>query len=104
MVGNVNPRVADYSVASGIFNVKLDQPIDRWERFIAQTLTDMHESSRYGFAVNFMAPCAPALAPRLELYCTSAEPWMRFCEQELGSAVELLAAYGLREFTLLVRK
>jgi SAM-dependent methyltransferase len=104
IVGNVSPRVADYSVASGIFNVKLDQPVDRWERFIAQTLTDMHKCSRHGFAVNFMAPRASTHAPQLELYRTSAEPWMRYCEEELGSAVELLSAYGLREFTLLVRK
>jgi SAM-dependent methyltransferase len=104
MVGDVSPRVADYSVASGIFNVKLDQPVDRWKRFVAQTLTDMHKCSRYGFAVNFMAPRAPACAAQLELYRTSAEPWIRYCEEELGSPVELLSAYGLREFTLLVRK
>src|SRR5580704_17023731 len=29
LVGTANPRIADYSIASGIFNVKLDQPIER---------------------------------------------------------------------------
>jgi hypothetical protein len=103
IVGETSPRVADYSVASGIFNVKLDQPIHRWEHFIAKTLDDMQGCSRHGFAVNFKALCFPADAPQPELYRTPAEPWICYCEQQLGLSVELVTAYGLREFTLLVR-
>jgi SAM-dependent methyltransferase len=103
LVADASPRIADYSIASGIFNVKLDQPIDGWERFIAKTLSDMYSCSQYGFAVNFMAPCSPGDSSEAGLYHTPAEPWIHFCEQELGSSVELLTAYGLREFTLLVR-
>src|SRR5262245_47788518 len=62
VVATASPRAADYSVASGIFNVKLDHPLDRWERFIAKTLTEMRAVSRRGFAVNFMAPLAPGRA------------------------------------------
>jgi hypothetical protein len=104
VVDDTSPRIADYSVASGIFNVKLDQPIDGWESFITKTLIDMWAFSRYGFAVNFMAPCSPGDSPQPSLYRSPAEPWIRFCEQELGLSVELLTAYGLREFTLLVRR
>jgi SAM-dependent methyltransferase len=104
VVDETSPRIADYSVASGIFNVKLDQPIDGWESFITKTLIDMQAFSRYGFAVNFMAPCSPGDSPQPSLYRSPAEPWIRFCEQELGLSVELLTAYGLREFTLLVRR
>jgi hypothetical protein len=103
VVAHMSPRIADYSVASGIFNVKLDQPIDRWERFIARTLSDMKECSRYGFAVNFKVHCPPSDAPRSELYHTLAEPWICYCKWELGLSVELVTAYGLREFTLLAR-
>jgi SAM-dependent methyltransferase len=102
IVANTSPRVADYSVASGVFNVKLDQPFDRWERFIAKTLVEMHTSSRRGFAVNFMTPQASDRVPQ-ELYRTVPEPWVRFCETELESSAEVLADYGLREFTLLIR-
>jgi hypothetical protein len=102
MVANTSPRVADYSVASGTFNVKLDQPFERWERFIAKTLLEMHATSRRGFAVNFMTPQASDRAPQ-ELYRTTPEPWTRYCEKEFGSSVEVLADYGLREFTLLIR-
>ena len=102
MVAQVSPRMADYSVASGIFNVRLDQPIHRWERYIGKTLVDMHASSRRGFAVNFMTPSPFSENPE-GLYCTTPNPWIRFCEDELRSSARVLADYGLREFTLLVR-
>jgi SAM-dependent methyltransferase len=102
-VGHTAPRIADYCVASGIFNVKLDQPTDAWEAFVAQTLDDMHEYSRLGFAANFLSPrvadeCIP------ELYCAPPERWARHCEEKFGSRVAVLSSYGMREFTLLVRR
>jgi SAM-dependent methyltransferase len=102
IVGKVSPRTADYSVASGIFNVKLDQPLDKWERYIGRTLVDMRASSRRGFAVNFMIPSAFNENPK-DLYCTAPNPWIQFCEDQLRSSAQVLADYGLREFTLLVR-
>jgi SAM-dependent methyltransferase len=104
IVGNLSPRVADYSIASGIFNVKLDQPLDRWEHFVAKTLTDMQATSRRGFAVNFKAPQVAGRFCESGLYRTSPKQWARYCAQVLGSSVEVTTGYGLREFTLLVRK
>jgi len=103
VVSHVSPRTADYSVASGIFNVKLDQATERWEAFVGKTLDDMRETSRRGFAVNFMAPRANGQPTNAGLYATLPGPWIRHCEHELGSTVELLGDYGLCEFTLLVR-
>lgn len=102
VVANAAPRTADYSVASGIFNVKLNVPLERWEYFIGKTLGEMHAASRRGFAVNFMAPQTPD-KPIRELYRTLPEHWIRYCETELEASVDLVADYGLREFTLLVR-
>ena len=96
-------RVADYSVASGIFNVQLDQPTDLWEAFIATTLRDLRAASRRGFAVNLMAPPAADQPPRPGLYRTAPDAWVRYCEETLGGGVTVLDAYGMREFTLLVR-
>ncbi len=98
------PRKADYSVASGVFNVRLDQPIQLWERFVAQTLTQIHKTSRLGFAVNFMTPPAPGRPARPGLYQTGPERWGRWCELELGASVEVIADYGMREFSLLIRR
>jgi hypothetical protein len=55
-----------------------------------------------GFAVNFMTPSAFNENPE-GLYCTTPTPWIRFCENQLRSSAQVLADYGLREFTLLVR-
>ncbi len=98
------PRVADYSVASGIFNVRLNQPDARWTLFIKQTLSGMHAASRLGFAVNFLAPPAPDMQPVPELYRTSPDIWMSYCKRQFSAEVELLADYGMREFTLFVRR
>jgi SAM-dependent methyltransferase len=103
MVAQVSPRIADYSVASGIFNVRLDQPLDKWERYVGKTLVDMQTSSRRGFAVNFMTPTVLNEIPE-GLYCTTPIPWVQFCEHHLRSSAQVLADYGLREFTLLVRR
>jgi SAM-dependent methyltransferase len=82
VVGHAGPRIADYSLASGIFNVKLEQPLAQWEHFVALTLADMAATSRQGFAVNFLAPLSGG--GRLStLYRAPAEPWIHFCEQEL---------------------
>lgn len=97
-------RMADYAVASGIFNVKLTQPTALWEQMIAQTLDDMHATSQRGFAVNFLSPM-PDGAPRIpELYCAPPDIWRSYCQQTLGAQVEVVTGYGLREYTLLVRK
>jgi len=97
-------RVADYSVASGLFDVRLDEPIELWERFVARTLAEMRVTSRLGVAVNFAAPRAQGQAARTGLYRVSPESWVAYCEEELQLSVELLTGYGLQEFTLLVRQ
>jgi SAM-dependent methyltransferase len=104
LVAGAGPRTADYSVASGIFNVKLDQPQALWESFVAGTLADMRKNSRNGFAANFLAPPASGEAGPPELYRVPPERWQRHCEQALGARVEVLQDYGLPdEYTLLVR-
>lgn len=92
-------RAADYSVASGVFNVKLDLPDAQWERVIRLTLQEMHASSRRGFAVNFLTP-VPGCAP--QLYCAPPDVWVGYCERTFQADVALIANYGMREYTLLV--
>ncbi|HLL29269.1 MAG TPA: class I SAM-dependent methyltransferase [Xanthobacteraceae bacterium] len=103
LVDTASPRIADYSVASGIFNVKLRQDIKAWEHFIAKALIDLKETSRCGFAVNFMLPEERGHIPNRMLYRTKPERWVAFCEAELNCDVASVKGYGLREFTLLVR-
>jgi len=93
---------ADYCVASGVFNVKLDIQQDEWERYTETILASMSRHSRSGFAFNMMASW-PGAASVPELYRSTPERWIGPCER-LGGRVEVLRGYGMREFTLLVRK
>lgn len=100
---HVLPRVADYSVASGLFNVHLGLSPKAWVRFIEQTLQELHAKSSRGFAVNFLLPPQPGLEPLQGLYRTTPEPWVAYCRDRFGAQVTVVQGYGLREFTLLVR-
>lgn len=101
-VGQAGPRVADYSVASGIFNVMLYHSDDVWRRFVSSTLDDMARTSRLGFAVNFILPLRPGEEGPLELYRVDPEVWIDHCRANYGVKPTLISGYGLREFTLLV--
>jgi trans-aconitate methyltransferase len=97
-------RMADYSLASGLFNVRLHHSDADWEQWVAHTLQSLHTSSQLGFAVNFLAPAQPGEASPQALYRPAIEQWKSFCESELQSSVEPITGYGMREYTLLVRR
>jgi SAM-dependent methyltransferase len=103
VIGSKCGQVADYSIASGVFNVRLRQPIDAWEAYVEDILIDLHASSRIGFAVNFMLPLDDAPSED-ELYRTPTRRWVTYCRKGLGCTVKPVLGYGLREFTLLVRR
>lgn len=96
-------RVADYSVASGIFNVKLESRRQDWERLVASVLLDLRRHSRLGFAVNFIEPPGAGADSPHQLYRVSADHWAAYCRQTLGCQVEIVGDYGLPEYTLIAR-
>lgn len=101
--GREIPRSADYSIASGIFNVMLDQPITVWEQLIEVTLFHLSATSRKGFAVNFVQQPPSGEITRLGLYCADPMRWVDFCENRLGSNVCIINDYGMSEFTLIAK-
>jgi SAM-dependent methyltransferase len=103
VVGSRCGRIADYSLASGTFNVRLGHPLTAWETDIEAILSNLHAGSRIGFAVNFMLP-HDDLPTEDELYRSPPRRWVTFCRKELGCSVSVLRGYGLREFTLLIRR
>lgn len=101
-VGARCPRRADYSLASGVFNVRLESPIARWEKYVESILGNLRSSSSKGFAVNFLRR-KRGQPPPAGLYHSTPGRWATFCESELDCKVEVVANYGLAEFTLLAR-
>ncbi len=100
-IGSECPDLADYSLASGVFNVKLDWPVEAWESYVKSILIDLRAKSRRGIAVNFMLPLDEPDSEH-RLYRTLPDRWINLLE-ELGCSVEQISDYGLREYTLLAR-
>lgn len=102
-VAHSSPRIADYSVLSGAFNVKLDITTPEWELFIQKALRGLQQTSRKGFAVNFLASCPGKDHLPPQLYYAQPCRWAEYCKAEFNATVTVLQDYGLREFTLLVK-
>ena len=97
-------QVADYGVASGIFNVRLGRSDDEWRSYLEATLDILDRTSRLGFAFNCLTSYSDTDKMRAYLYY--ADPCMLFdlCKRRYSRNVALLHDYGLYEFTILIRK
>lgn len=93
---------ADYTLASGIFNVRLDTPTDAWEGHVEATLAHMASVSRRGFAFNMLTGYADPERVRPDLYYGDAPAYFARCRR-FSRRVALLHDYPLWEFTILVR-
>ncbi|WP_420715982.1 class I SAM-dependent methyltransferase [Mycobacterium sp. 663a-19] len=97
-------READYSVASGIFNVRLECPDAEWQSHIEATLDMLQAASRRGFAFNCLTSYSDTAKMRDELYYADPCALFDLCKRRYSKSVALLHDYGLYEFTILVRK
>ncbi len=103
-VAAVLQEIADYSVASGIFNVRLKYDDDMWWRYITSTLDMMNESSRLGFAFNCLTKYSDKDKMRDYLYYADPCKIFDWCKNKYSKQVALLHDYDLYEFSILVRK
>lgn len=97
-------QVADYGVASGIFNVRLGRSDEQWLAYLEATLDVLDRTSRHGFAFNCLTSYSDA--DKMRDYLFYADPCQLFdlCKRRYSRNVALLHDYGLYEFTILVRK
>jgi SAM-dependent methyltransferase len=95
---------ADYTVASGIFNVRLAAPTEAWEAHVFRTLDRLHELSTRGFSFNMLTSYSDADRMREDLYYADPRVVFDHCKRSYSRWVALLHDYGLYEFTMLVRK
>jgi SAM-dependent methyltransferase len=95
---------ADYTVASGIFNVRLEARDDEWEQHVFTTLERLDALSTRGFAFNMLTSYSDPGRMRPDLYYADPRWIFDHCKQTFSRWVALLHDYGLYEFTILVRK
>ncbi|MDX1922058.1 MAG: class I SAM-dependent methyltransferase [Alphaproteobacteria bacterium] len=96
--------VADYGIASGIFNVRLKQTDAEWLQHFEATLDELNRTSRRGFAFNALTSYSDADKMRENLYYASPATIFDICKKRYSRNVALLHDYDLYEFTILVRK
>ena len=94
---------ADYTVASGIFNVKLDTSERVWKAYVLATLKKIAALSRKGFAFNMLTTYADKKRMRDDLYYAEPLYFFDICKKNFSRFVTLLHDYPLFEFTVLVR-
>lgn len=95
---------ADYAVASGIFNVKLDEPVDAWTEYVVATIARLSELGARGFSFNMLTSYSDADRMRDDLYYGDPSFFFDLCKRQHSRHVALFHDYGLWEFTLIVRK
>lgn len=96
--------LVDYSVASGIFNVRLRHTDADWEEHLLTTLDLLNASTRLGFAFNCLTSYSDEDRKRSDLYYADPCRLFDLCKRRYARNVALLHDYGLYEFTILVRK
>jgi len=95
---------ADYTVASGIFNVKLQTSAAEWKRYMLHTLEAIDGISLRGFAFNALTKYSDPEFMRQDLYYADPLFFFDYCRTNFSRFVSLIHDYPLYEFTILVRK
>lgn len=93
---------ADYTITSGIFNVKFEEQKNNWENYIKDTLTNMFEFSDRGISFNLLTKYVDYEAENL--YYADPAFFFDFCKRNLSPRVSLLHDYKLYEWTMIVKK
>lgn len=97
-------EVADYGVASGIFNVRQGRSNREWLSYLEATLDILDSTSRYGFSFNCLTAYSDSEKMSDNLYYADPCEIFNLCKRQYSHNVALMHDYGLYEFTVLVRK
>jgi hypothetical protein len=95
---------ADYTVASGIFNVKLQTSDEEWKTYVLHTLEKIAALSGKGFSFNVLTRYSDRDHMRSDLYYADPLFLFDYCKKRFSRFVSLLHDYPLYEFTILVRR
>ena len=103
-VDRENLPVCDYTVASGIFNVRGEQSFEDWTNYVISVLHHFDGLSRKGFASNFLTKYSDADRMRADLYYADPLYLFDYCKRNFSKNVALLHDYHIYDFTIIVRK
>lgn len=99
-----NIPMVDYVIASGIFNVKLDNDISRWREYTLSILNKINSLSSKGFSFNCLTSYSDQSKKRNDLYYADPLFFFDYCKNSFSKRIALIHDYDLYEFTILVKK
>ena len=94
----------DFTIASGIFNVKLENSQSDWLNYILETIQKLNKISKKGFSFNVLTKYSDKEFMKDYLYYADPLYLFDFCKSHFSKNVALLHDYNLYEFTIIVRK
>jgi SAM-dependent methyltransferase len=100
--GSEAPRKLDYTVASGILNVKGDTPVDEWRAYVFEQIDAMARSCTRGFAFNVLSLHSDPPKRQPNLYYADPGEILNYVGQNISRLVLLAQDCGLYEFTVAV--
>lgn len=99
-----NINEVDFTIASGIFNVRLKHEDKEWKEYILETLHKFDTISNKGFSFNMLTSYSDKEYMRDYLYYADPAFFFNYCKTHFSKYVAVLHDYPLYEFTILVRK
>ena len=95
---------AEYAMASGVLNVRLEVPVDRWAEYVLETIDDLAALGRRGFAFNALSSNVGPERRRSHLHYADPFDLLRYCARRFSPRVALLHDRWAHEFTIVVRR
>jgi SAM-dependent methyltransferase len=95
---------ADVTVASGVFNVSLDESQNTWLRYCREILREMWLLSSLAVVFNMLSLDSDLVRRKNGLAYFDPTEWLEFCRAELSSHLRLDQTYGQYDFTIAVFK
>ncbi len=99
-----NIPMVDYVVASGIFNVRLDNDSSRWREYTLSILNKINSLGSKGFSFNCLTSYSDQSKKRDDLYYADPLFFFDYCKNTFSNRITLIHDYDLYEFTILVKK
>ena len=98
---------ADYSFASGTYNMRMDTDPLEWAEYVRASLVQLWSASERGLAFNMLADeeAIRRGKPRQDdLYYARSQEYLDFCRRELSPHSTLVDDYPLAEWTIQVNR
>lgn len=95
-------KISDYSITSGIFNVRFQTTEEQWTEYIISILNNMNEFSKKGFSFNLLTNYVDY--KEAHLYYGDPIFFFDYCKKNFSKKVSLLHDYEMWEWTIVVKK